>query len=139
MGVQLNDKIEIQMLYKKALREISNIYVVRVTKPWFYPYWIWFLSPMQWRERSLVKFLHNFSRKIIEDRKKTFEGSITSKMNDEDFISKKRLAMLDLLLSAKEDNAAINDEGIQEEVDTFIMEVGFRFLILSKDNINFFQ
>lgn len=35
---------------------------------------------------------------------------------------KKRLAMLDLLLSAKMRNM-IDDEGIQEEVDTFTFEV----------------
>lgn len=36
--------------------------------------------------------------------------------------SKKRLAMLDLLLSAEMDNL-IDHDGIQEEVDTFMFEV----------------
>lgn len=123
MGVQLNEKDETQMRYREALREINNMAVARTIRPWLYPYWIYFLTPMQWRERKLVKFLHEFSRKVIEDRKKTFEGSVTAKIEDEDFMSKKRLAMLDLMLSAKEDSGVIDDEGIQEEVDTFIMEV----------------
>lgn len=123
MGVQLNETDEVQMRYKESLREINDLAVYRTIRPWLYPNWLWFLTPMQWKERKLVKFLHNFSRKVIEERKNRFEGSVSAKIDDTAFVSKKRLAMLDLMLSAKENNGAINDEGIQEEVDTFIMEV----------------
>lgn len=123
MGVQLDDKDDLQLRYKKALREINDLAVYRIISPWLYPYFIYFFTPMHWRERRVVKFLHEFSRRVIEDRKKTFEGSFTSRIEDEAFMSKKRLAMLDLMLSAKEDNGVIDDQGIQEEVDTFIMEV----------------
>lgn len=122
MGVQLDEKDETQMRYRKALEEINNMVVYRTIRPWLYSYWIYFLTPTHWRERKALKCLHEFSRKVIEDRKNNFEGSITDKIDDEAFISKRRFAMLDLLLSAKEDGV-IDDEGIQEEVDTFIMEV----------------
>lgn len=37
--------------------------------------------------------------------------------------NKKRLTMLDLLIQIKQKTADIDDEGIREEVDTFIFEV----------------
>ena len=44
-------------------------------------------------------------------------------MTVETYSKKKRLAMLDLLLSAKNQGADIDNEGIREEVDTFMFEV----------------
>lgn len=123
MGVQLDDNDEMQTRYREALKEINSLIISRIIKPWLYEYWIWVLTPMHWRERKLLKYLHSFSRKVVEERKQTFEGSITGNIEDVEFMSKKRLAMLDLMLSAKEDGDIINDEGIHEEVDTFIMEV----------------
>ncbi|KAJ3642885.1 hypothetical protein Zmor_025634 [Zophobas morio] len=43
-------------------------------------------------------------------------------MTVETYSKKKRLAMLDLLLSAKNQGADIDNEGIREEVDTFMFE-----------------
>ena len=37
--------------------------------------------------------------------------------------NKKRMAMLDTLIAAHRNGQHINDEGIREEVDTFIFEV----------------
>lgn len=123
MGVELDENNEMQRRYIAALKEMNILLIYRTIRPWLYSDLMWFLSPMHWKQKYLLKFLHSFSIKVIEDRKSTFQGSVTSKIDDEVFMSKKRLAMLDLLLSAKEDSGAINDEGIQEEVDTFIMEV----------------
>lgn len=38
-------------------------------------------------------------------------------------VKKKRMAMLDTLIAAQKDGEKIDDEGIREEVDTFIFEV----------------
>lgn len=67
--------------------------------------------------------MHQFTESVIKERKKTFTGSITNKIDDDQYIAKRKLAMLDLLLSAKADGFLIDDEGIREEVDTFTFEV----------------
>mgnify|MGYP005983733957 FL=1 len=63
----------------------------------------------------MIKILHDFSGNIIKEREK--------EMTVETYSKKKRLAMLDLLLSAKNQGADIDNEGIREEVDTFMFEV----------------
>ena len=54
---------------------------------------------------------------------------LATKLNrdgDEIFKSRKQLALLDLLLyMRKTENVDINDEGIREEIDTFMFEVRF--------------
>lgn len=56
---------------------------------------------------------------MIHDREKSFSDIEVPK--DDVYKGKKRLAMLDLLLSAKMERL-IDDEGVQEEVDTFMFE-----------------
>lgn len=130
MGIKLNMKIKRQEEYKDDVYKFGELFVYRVSRPWLYEKIIYFFSPAYWHEWKTAKRLHKFSHDVIEARKKSFTGSITNKIDDLELISKKKLAMLDLLLSAKEDGAKIDDAGIQEEVDTFLFEVhGIKIII----------
>lgn len=123
MGIKLDMKIKRQEEYKDDVFRFGELLIYRISRPWLYEKILYVFSPAFWYERKTASRLHKFSHDVIEARKKNFTGSITNKIDDLDFISKKRLAMLDLLLSAKEDGAKIDDAGIQEEVDTFLFEV----------------
>lgn len=68
------------------------------------------------REKKLIETLHKFTTKVIRERAKFNE---TTKTGSE---SKRKLAFLDLLLQAKADGKPLDDEGIREEVDTFMFE-----------------
>lgn len=74
--------------------------------------------------KKQINVLHTFSKKIIEERKSVLQTF------EESYSSRKRLAMLDLLLKAKHDGINIDDDGIREEVDTFMFEVSEILLTL---------
>ncbi|XP_023309982.1 uncharacterized protein LOC108904025 [Anoplophora glabripennis] len=112
MGVNLGEG---NTSYKKAIYDFGDIVIQRAIRPWFHNQLIYNMSNLGRKEETVVKELHDFSAKVIKDRKQLF--STSSQMS---YSHRKRLAMLDLLLKAKNDGADIDDEGIREEVDTFI-------------------
>lgn len=92
----------------------------RSVQPAYYVDPIFNLTAIAREQYQVIKVLHNFTENVIREREKNF--------NDDDFKdtnthTKKRLAMLDLLLYAKRQRGEINDRGIREEVDTFMFEV----------------
>ncbi|KAJ3642894.1 hypothetical protein Zmor_025642 [Zophobas morio] len=113
MGTSLDLTQQINRNYKKAILDFTEIALYRLTKPWLYDENLFKLIPSGKQATKIVNTLHEFTRNIIHERKKSFKSSYTTQ---------KRLAMLDLLLKAQETDGAIDDEGIREEVDTFMFE-----------------
>ncbi|KAJ8915090.1 hypothetical protein NQ315_014345 [Exocentrus adspersus] len=103
--------------YKEAVHKFGILLLRRVVRPWLFNDFIYKLTPLARQQRKSVETLHEFSRNVIENRIKTFTNF------DENLKStRKRLAMLDLMLKARHDGIDIDDEGIREEVDTFVFE-----------------
>lgn len=125
MGTRLDENDTKQTAYKNSMYEFSKLLIYRVIRPWLYFDSTWVFHPYHWYERKLIKTMHQFTENVIKERKKTFTGSITNKIEDAQFIAKRKLAMLDLLLSAKADGFIIDDDGIREEVDIFTFEVNY--------------
>ncbi|KAK5648495.1 hypothetical protein RI129_003387 [Pyrocoelia pectoralis] len=120
MGTRMNNESNLYKRYIHSVERIGEIYMYIITHPWcdFLPTFIF--TPTYWTLRKLVKILHSFSSSIIQKRKETFQ--IPNLLSNDTALPKKRLAMLDFLISAMNSGQPINDQGIQEEVDTFIFE-----------------
>uniref|UniRef100_UPI003B5ACDA8 cytochrome P450 4C1-like n=1 Tax=Leptopilina boulardi TaxID=63433 RepID=UPI003B5ACDA8 len=134
MGTSLNEA-DMQNVYRSALNNIIEVIIHRLFRPWLFDDFIFKLVPSGRTFMKYLPILHNFSHKIIEERKEYHEQtknrylkSIISEdkplipLIDETKGNKKRMAMLDHLIAAQKFGKQINDEGIREEVDTFIFE-----------------
>lgn len=78
------------------------------------------------REKETLKILHDFTDNVIKTRRRELnnESTKTSKgsTNDDDDIgSKRKLALLDILLQSTIDGKPLTDLDIREEVDTFVV------------------
>ncbi|XP_011878425.1 PREDICTED: cytochrome P450 4C1-like [Vollenhovia emeryi] len=132
MGTSLNKMGEFQKQYRQAVHDMGKIIIYRLMRPWLTPSMIFALTSKGRQHAKNLKILHGFSEKIIAERKqyhestggrylKHFEDDIETDEKEEIGYKRKRLAMLDLLISVASDNE-MNDLDIREEVDTFMFE-----------------
>ncbi|XP_026675536.1 cytochrome P450 4C1-like isoform X1 [Ceratina calcarata] len=131
MGTSLADKGKFQFKYLKAVHDVVETMVYRLLRPWLYIDFVFFLTPVGMLQSRLLKILHGFTKQIIKERKEyhdktnhrylaDLDGNANKETDDVTCgIRRKRLVFLDLLLSAHRHNL-IDDEGIREEVDTFL-------------------
>lgn len=74
----------------------------------------------------MLKILHDFTDNVIRKRREELKEELKNKkttIQDEDDIgSKKKLALLDVLLHSTIDGKPLSDLDIREEVDTFVFE-----------------
>ncbi|XP_044271793.1 cytochrome P450 4c3-like [Tribolium madens] len=122
MGTKLDFNTKKEIRYKEAVYKIGEILMYRITHPWFIEPFLNIFSPHFIQERRVTNTLHKFTKEVIEDREKNFKDIELPTEEHDVYKGKKRLAMLDLLLSAKNKDGIIDNEGIQEEVDTFMFE-----------------
>jgi len=72
-------------------------------------------------EQEALKVLHGFTDRVIKSRREQLlNGSRSKSVDDDDIGSKKKMALLDLLLEATVDGKPLTDSDIREEVDTFV-------------------
>lgn len=79
------------------------------------------------RQMKLIRIMREFTQKVIEDRRKALIESRLRRPSTEggdhdDVGTKKRSALLDVLLQSTIDGKPLSDEDIREEVDTFMFE-----------------
>ncbi|XP_008202892.1 cytochrome P450 4C1 isoform X2 [Nasonia vitripennis] len=133
LGISL-DKLDNKVLqeYKEAIREIDDIFVYRGARPYITDWMMYFL-PLGRRQDHAIKILHEFTDRIIRERKEYhanfqenrsyqhFVDDVEESAEDDSFKgTKKRLVMLDVLLSAEQDGL-IDEKGIREEVDLLVL------------------
>ncbi|XP_025266525.1 cytochrome P450 4C1-like [Camponotus floridanus] len=134
MGVSLQNLDESQQQYRNAIHEIIELILYRIIRPWLYNDLIFSLTPQGRKQKKILKILHEFTEKVIVERKLYHERTGNRYLNNigdnkemeaEDVevfgIKKKRLAMLDHLIAASRESS-LTDLDIREEVDTFMFE-----------------
>lgn len=104
--------------YKNAIYKFGYGFVYCLMRPWLRVPFLYRLTSMSKEIDEAVKVLHSFSTGVINDRKKSLKENGKFSME-----KKKKMALIDLLFKAKEDGADIDDDGIREEIDTFMFEV----------------
>ena len=122
MGSKLNFKTQEDNDYKQAVYDVGKILLYRLVHPWFVLKFFNFFSPWYLQERKLTNILHDFTKQVIKEREENFDHDALPQEQHDVYLGKRRMAMLDLLLSAKHKDGIIDNEGIQEEVDTFMFE-----------------
>ncbi|KAI5643380.1 cytochrome p450 domain-containing protein [Phthorimaea operculella] len=123
MGISVQKAEEtITKRYFKSLHSIGDLLVKRYITAAYHLDWIYNLFNSK-KQSKLIKNLHNFTEKIIHDRKSFRDNNEIANFDkeSEEGKEKARLAMLDLLLENERDNK-IDIKGIREEVDTFLFE-----------------
>ncbi|CAH0554677.1 unnamed protein product [Brassicogethes aeneus] len=124
MGISLLET-ENQEEYKRAVYKMGEFVVYRLTRPWFFFDVGYAFTSGFWKQKSTATYLHNFSSSVIEQRKnKLMERALKNIIPNgkQSYATRKKLAMLDILISAKLQGEPLDDEGIREEVDTFMFE-----------------
>ncbi|XP_063909500.1 cytochrome P450 4c3-like isoform X1 [Zophobas morio] len=122
MGTKLKFFKQKEIEYRQATIDMGKIVAHRMLCPYFVKDFVNLFSSKYLKEKKAIKTLHDFTRNIIAERTQAIENFHYSPDNHEVYKGRKRLAMLDLLLTAKNEDRSIDDKGICEEVDTFMFE-----------------
>lgn len=122
IGAQFNEDSQ----YVSAITQATRGIFRRAICPWYYPTFIYNLSIPGRKYNHDVDILKKFTAKIIKARREEHRQRKFNEPNDNNedvtFGGKRKLAFLDLLLEYSGDGQTLNDDDIQEEVDTFMFE-----------------
>lgn len=135
MGTHLkSSETSTYLKYEKAVDDFGKITSYRLVRLWLHIYLLFQFMKLGRQYKVLLATLHQFSLNIIRKRRQVMWADITSTPiisnieNDAHMEnSKRKLVMLDLLLYA-ESEGKIDEQGIREEVDTFMFAVSFLFI-----------
>ncbi|XP_011305594.1 cytochrome P450 4C1-like isoform X2 [Fopius arisanus] len=121
-----------QKTYRNAVQTLGHILLHRLLRPWLHSDFIFSLTKSGKIHDKCLNIIRGFSKKIIRERQQYHEETnnvLLKQLQQDDSVlninfekSKKRLAMLDLLIAAMKTHQNIDEDGIWEEVDTFMFE-----------------
>lgn len=98
---------------------VSRLITERFNRVYLHSDIIYSLTPSGREYAACIKTLHDFTEKVIRERKELRKTESTGSSVSDDGV-KKRKAFLDLLLDSGSD---LSDIDLREEVDTFMFEV----------------
>lgn len=110
--VQSTD-FECQHKYIAMVNKLKDILIKRTLNPLMYNEIIYNLTSDSKEMKKCIEFLHDFSDKIIQQRRMSLEV-------DPSQLKKRHLDFLDILLTARDETGqGLTDREIRDEVDTF--------------------
>ncbi|KAG5683239.1 hypothetical protein PVAND_012532 [Polypedilum vanderplanki] len=120
MGINIHAQTK-QSDYLKAVQEITRIITIKSFDTTKQIEFLYRFTEMYRREKKLIEELHAFTDKIIQSRREELlmHNEETSEQNDE-IGTKKKKALLDILLSSRVEGEPLKNSDIREEVDTFM-------------------
>ncbi|XP_026727615.1 cytochrome P450 4C1-like [Trichoplusia ni] len=124
MGTKLDsDKTSNAKDYKAAILKIGMTTLSRTTRFWLHNDTIFNLSSHGKQFAQYLETVRSFADKVIAERKeeRAQKQSLQRQESVDGVGTKRRMAMLDLLLEAQE-KGQIDIEGIRDEVNTFMFE-----------------
>ncbi|KAL0269893.1 UNVERIFIED_CONTAM: hypothetical protein PYX00_007475 [Menopon gallinae] len=118
MGTFLNSqRTKAESEYVQAIFGIGKIIVERMFSPFLFSDRNFKMSSLGREQAKLLKILHGFTSKIIEEKKQAFEKTETEERDPD---QPKKISFLEMLLE-KQKTHFFSDTDIREEVDTFLM------------------
>ncbi|XP_052860951.1 probable cytochrome P450 4ac1 [Anopheles cruzii] len=124
MGIKL-DSVTMANEYRGKIEAIGTMLLQRLMNPWLFENFSYKLTGLAAKFNKLLQPVHAFTRSIIKQRRELFHQNVRNigDFSEENIYTniKQRYAMLDTLLAA-EAKQQIDEEGIREEVDTFMFE-----------------
>ncbi|XP_030381424.1 cytochrome P450 4d1 isoform X3 [Scaptodrosophila lebanonensis] len=125
MGVSINAQTNVDSEYVRAVKTISMVLHKRMFNIFYRFDWTYMLTSLARAEKRALNVLHNFTEKIIVQRRAELLRSISEspvQHDDVDMGTKRKMAFLDILLQSKIDDKPLTNLDIREEVDTFMFE-----------------
>ncbi|XP_011636813.1 cytochrome P450 4c3-like [Pogonomyrmex barbatus] len=117
MGYKLNAQKNSKDEYVEAVDKIASIVQMRFTNVWTQSDTIFKLTKAGQEHDHSIQIIQEFVDKVIVERKAEWKLKRDDNFNDS---TKKKRALLDLLLEMSQDGAILSDEDIREEVNTFM-------------------
>jgi len=128
MGVSINAQSNADSEYVQAVKTISMVLHKRMFNILYRFDLTYMLTPLARAEKKALDVLHQFTEKIIVQRREEIirggneNGNGTGNSEDADVGAKRKMAFLDILLQSTIDDRPLSNLDIREEVDTFMFE-----------------
>ncbi|XP_065220166.1 cytochrome P450 4C1-like [Planococcus citri] len=122
MGTRIGFQMGEASDYVAAIKKAGEIVLRKSLTFWMINDFFFYMSPVGREYRRTVKLLHDFTEKVIKERKLTYQPN-TLQEETEFGTLKQRKSFLDCLIDMQRENPdEMSDLGIREEVDTFMFE-----------------
>lgn len=129
MGLKIASQSNPNNDYVMAIHRVGSKMIKRVLRPWLWSNFVYYNFSADGREDKVdLSILHNFTMKVIKERKKEALEQKSEVGNENEKIdsftsSRRRLAFLDMLIEQHlKDPETLNEVDMREEVDTFMFE-----------------